>query len=241
MTRQRQARRRRGAACSGTRDALGALGRRRPWPSRSPPPSARSARPRRRSRRPCPASILSTRPRMTTMLSSSSAPSAAVSAFSKTRTSIWPSRSSIVANIIVEPARVRIFFAAATMPPIFTQSPSLRSPTLRAAAVDLRPQRLPHRLERMLGDEQADGLLLQREDRLAVVLVDRDRRVRRARRSRRPRRRRRRRRRRSRPGRRSRPARSARPAGPLRRRPAPPRAPRACPCGSRRWSRSRRT
>ena len=105
-------------------------------------------------------------------------------------------------------------------------------------AVDLRAQRLAHRLERVLGDEQADdsfssasssrrsnssigigGCDGARERRLAPPAG----------------------RRRSRRGRRSSPGRSARPAGPSGRRPARPRAPRACPCASRRWSRRRRT
>ena len=153
-------------------------------------------------------------------------------------TSTLPSRSSMVANIIVEPERVRIFFAADTMPPIFTHSPSLRPGRSAHEQSTLAAQRLAHRLERVLGDEQPDGLLLQRRAASrrsyssigmggcdgranagspphglaeAGEVEDRglaDLRVQ---------------------------------LGLLARRPARPPAPRACPCGSRRWSRRRRT
>ena len=73
------------------------------------------------------ASLWSTRPRTSTISSVASTPSAAASAFSKTTTSTVPSRSSTVANIIVEPLRVRIFLASVIIPPTFTHSPSLRS------------------------------------------------------------------------------------------------------------------
>ena len=110
---------------------------------------------------------------------------------------------------------------AVMMPPTVTQSPSRCSASSRERAVDRRAQRLAHLLERVRGDEQADRLLLDREQLGLVELLGRDRRVAGAANAAAaapppspPHRR----------GRRSSPGRSARPAGPSARRPAPARA-----------------
>ena len=79
-----------------------------------------------------PASLWSTRPRTSTISSASSSSRRPPSAFSNTTISTLPSRSSSVANIIVEPERVRIFFDSVIMPPTFTQSPSRCSATWRS-------------------------------------------------------------------------------------------------------------
>ena len=63
------------------------------------------------------------------------------------------------------------------MPPAVTHSPSRLPAQLRERAVDRRPQRLAHLLERVRGDEQADRLLLDREQLGLVELLAGDRRV----------------------------------------------------------------
>ena len=108
------------------------------------------------------------------------APRSPAMTFSKTSSSTWPSRSSSVANITVEPERVLIFLHAAIIPPTFTHSPSRRSGTSAHVASAFTRSASRTALERVLGDEDADRLLLHREQLALVELLDRDRRVRRA-------------------------------------------------------------
>ena len=129
---------------------------------------------------------------------------------------------------------------AVMMPPAVTQSPSLRSARSASGQSTCSAQRLAHLLERVRGDEEADRLLLDGQQLGLVELLGRDRRVLR----------RGERRRRAalgapasaRRGRRSSPGRSAASCwvfwpgalGLLEHA-------RACPCATRRWSRTRRT
>ena len=89
-----------------------------------------------------------------------------------------PSRSSSVANIMGSP------FARADLLGL-RDDPADRHPVavlalgeLGERAVDLRAQRLAHLLERVRGDEQADRLLLDGQQLGLVELLGRDRRVR---------------------------------------------------------------
>ena len=83
--------------------------------------------------------------------------------FSNTSSSTWPSRSSSVANITVEPDAgadlLRRRDHAADLDPLAVAALG----HLGAERVGLHAQRLAHALERVLGDEEADRLLLDRE------------------------------------------------------------------------------
>ena len=119
-----------------------------------------------------PASLWSTRPRTITICVGARArSSAAAIAFSKTRSSTWPSRSSSVANIIVEPDAGADLLGpgdhAADLHPLAVAAVH----DLGARAVGLDPQRLAHALERVLGDEEADRLLLDRQQLRALELL----------------------------------------------------------------------
>ena len=174
-----------------------------------------------------PSSFWSTRPRTEhDRVDRERRPRASRAPSPNTISSTWPSRSSSVANIMSVPERVRILRACVTIPPIVTLALSARAGDRRQRAVDGERERLAHRLQRMRRDEQADRLLLDREQLVLVELDGRDRR---------PARRR---------GRRRgaadvaevedrAPGRSARPAAPSGRRPAPARARRACRGASR--------
>ena len=111
-------------------------------------------------------------------------PSAAASAFSKTTISTSPSRSSSVANIMFAPLRGADLLGlgdhAADLHPLAV----LALGDLGDRAVGLHLQRLAHALERVLGDEDADRLLLDRQQLGRSNSSRRDRRVRRARRTR---------------------------------------------------------
>ena len=132
-----------------------------------------------------PLSPWSTRPRTMTTSSTPRTPSYSASALPKMRTSIEPSRSSRVANIIGSPFFVRIFLAAVMMPPAVTQSPSRLPGSSASGQSTVGAQRLAHLLERVRRDEQADRLLLDGQQLGLVELLARDRRVRRGREGRR--------------------------------------------------------
>ena len=84
-----------------------------------------------------------------------------------------------MANISIEPARVRIFLAAGDHAAELHELAVLAIHHLAAGAVGLGAQGLADALERVIGDEQADRLLLAGQQLRALELVDRDRRVRR--------------------------------------------------------------
>ena len=87
--------------------------------------------------------------------------------------STWPSRSSSVANIIGSPDFVRMRFACVISPPTVTHAPSGFDATLGERAVDALAQQVAHLRERMAGEEDAERLLLHREQLDALELLGR--------------------------------------------------------------------
>ena len=189
-----------------------------------------------------PASLWSTRPFTITTSSTASAASCSASALPNTSISTAPSRSSSVANIMWSPLRVRMRLASVMIPPTVTQSLSRRS---ASAEIGQSTRARSASRSGFSGCAETNSPIASFSAASSsgcsnssvgiggcTGCAKRRQRRRRAERRRRPR---------LPAGRRSSPARSARPAGSSGLWPAPARAPRACPCGSRRSSRGRRT